>query len=63
MFWMSLGISIVRGDGAGRAPGAGLRLDEGLMRGLEGRSESVAGTVNAQEVANMLWAYATTGRA
>ena len=49
--------------GRGGAPGAGLRLDEGLMRGLEGRSESVAGTVNAQEVANMLWAYATTGRA
>jgi hypothetical protein len=26
------------------------------MRGLEGRAEALAGTLNAQEVANMLWA-------
>jgi hypothetical protein len=32
------------------------------MRGLEGRAEAVAGTFNAQEVANTLWAYATMGR-
>ena len=34
----------------GRAPGSG------LMRELEGRAEAVAGTFNAQEVANTLWA-------
>jgi hypothetical protein len=32
------------------------------MRGLEGRAEALAGTFNAQEVANTLWAYATMGR-
>jgi len=30
---------------------------------LVGRAEAVAGTFEAQEVANMLWAYATLGRA
>jgi hypothetical protein len=34
----------------GREPGAG------VMRVLEGRAEAVAGTFNAQEVANTLWA-------
>ena len=34
----------------GREPGAG------LMRELEGRAEALAGTLNAQNVANMLWA-------
>jgi hypothetical protein len=29
---------------------------------LEGRAEALAGTFNAQEVANTLWAYATMGR-
>ena len=37
-------------------PGAGLR---GV---LVGRAEAVAGTLNAQNVANTLWAYATMGR-
>jgi hypothetical protein len=32
------------------------------MRVLEGRAEALAGTFNAQEVAKMLWAYATMGR-
>ena len=32
------------------------------MRVLEGRAEAVAGTFNALEVANTLWAYATMGR-
>jgi len=32
------------------------------MRVLEGRAEAVAGTMNAQDVANSLWAYATMGR-
>ena len=40
----------------GREPGAG------LMRVLEGRAEALAGTLNAQDVANTLWAYATMGR-
>jgi hypothetical protein len=42
-------------DGAG----ARSRDDAGV---LEGRAEAVAGTFNAQEVANTLWAYATMGR-
>ena len=29
---------------------------------LEGRAEALAGTFNAQGVANTLWAYATMGR-
>jgi len=33
------------------------------MRELEGRAEALAGTFNAQEVANTLWAYATMWRA
>jgi hypothetical protein len=33
-----------------------------MMRVLEGRAEAVAGTMNAQNVANTLWAYATMGR-
>ena len=40
----------------GRGPGAS------LMRELEGRAEALAGTFNAQDVANTLWAYATMGR-
>jgi hypothetical protein len=40
----------------GREPGAGLR------RVLEGRAVALAGTFNAQGVANTLWAYATMGR-
>jgi hypothetical protein len=32
------------------------------MRELEGRTEALAGTFNAQEVANTLWAYARMGR-
>jgi hypothetical protein len=32
------------------------------MRKLEGRSEALAGTFNAKEVANTLWAYAKMGR-
>jgi hypothetical protein len=33
-----------------------------MMRVLEGRAEAVAGTMNAQAVANTLWAYARMGR-
>jgi len=33
-----------------------------MMTVLEGRAEAVAGTFNAQEVANTLWAYAFLGR-
>jgi hypothetical protein len=33
-----------------------------MMRVLEGRVEAVAGTMNAQNVANTLWAYARMGR-
>jgi hypothetical protein len=33
------------------------------MRELEWRAEALAGTFNAQDVANTLWAYATIGRA
>jgi hypothetical protein len=40
----------------GREPGKGVR------RLLEGRAEALAGTFKAQEVANILWAYATMGR-
>jgi len=40
----------------GQEPGAG------VMQGLEGRAEALAGTFNAQHVANTLWAYATMGR-
>jgi hypothetical protein len=32
------------------------------MRELEGRAEALAGTFNAQNVANTLWTYATMGR-
>jgi hypothetical protein len=32
------------------------------MRGLEGREEELAGTFNAQDVANTLWAFAKMGR-
>ncbi len=32
------------------------------MRVLEGQVEAMAGSFNAQEVANTLWAYATMGR-
>jgi hypothetical protein len=32
------------------------------MRELEGRAEALAGTFNAQDVANTLWACATMGR-
>jgi hypothetical protein len=39
------------------------REGRGLMRELERRAEAVAGTFNAQGVANTLWAYATMGRA
>ena len=39
-----------------REPGAA------VMTGLEGRADALAGTFNAQEVANTLWAYATMGR-
>ena len=44
------------GETMGREPGAG------MMRDLEGWEESVAGTFNAQEVANTLCSYATMGR-
>ena len=44
-------------DGVEREPGAR------MMRELEGRAEAVAGSFQAQEVANTLWAYATIGRA
>jgi hypothetical protein len=40
----------------GREPGAG------SMRELEGWEEALAGTMNAQDVANTLWVYATMGR-
>ena len=40
----------------GQEPGAG------VMTGLEGRGEAVAGTFNAQEVTSTLWAYAKMGR-
>jgi hypothetical protein len=33
-----------------------------MMRRLEGRAEALAGTFNAQAVANTLWAYAMMGR-
>ena len=33
-----------------------------MMKELEGRAESLAGTFKAQGVANTLWAYATMGR-
>jgi hypothetical protein len=33
-----------------------------LIPELEGRAEAVAGTFNAQGVANTLWAYTTMGR-
>jgi hypothetical protein len=33
-----------------------------LVLELEGRAEALAGTFNAQDVANTLWAYATMGR-
>jgi len=36
--------------------------DPALVPKLEGRAEALAGTFNAQEVANTLWAYATMGR-
>ena len=36
--------------------------DRTLVPKLEGRAEALAGTFNAQEVANTLWAYATMGR-
>ena len=37
--------------------------DRTLIPELEGRAEAVAGTFNAQDLANTLWAYATMGRA
>ena len=37
--------------------------DRTLVPELEGRAEALAGTFNAQDVANTLWAYATMGRA
>ena len=36
--------------------------DQTLVPKLEGRAEALAGTFNAQDVANTLWAYATMGR-
>jgi len=33
-----------------------------MMRMLEGRAEAVAGTINVENVANTLWAYAKMGR-
>ena len=36
--------------------------DPALVPRLEGRAEALAGTFNAQKVANTLWAYATMGR-
>jgi len=36
--------------------------DAALVLRLEGRAEALAGTFNAQNVANKLWAYATMGR-
>ena len=35
----------------------------GLLRGLEGQAEALAGTFNVQRVANTLRVYATMGRA
>jgi hypothetical protein len=37
--------------------------DRTLVPKIEGRAEALAGTFKAQGVANMLWAYATMGRA
>ena len=37
--------------------------DPAVVPKLEGRAEAVAGTFNAQNVANTLWAYVTMGRA
>ena len=36
--------------------------DQSLVPKLEGRAVALAGTFNAQDVANTLWAYATMGR-
>jgi hypothetical protein len=36
--------------------------DQTLVPKLEGRTEALANTFNAQDVANTLWAYATMGR-
>ena len=36
--------------------------DQSLVPQLEGRAEALAGTFNAQNVANTLWAYAKMGR-
>jgi hypothetical protein len=36
--------------------------DPALVPKLEGQAEALAGSLNAQGVANMLWAYATMGR-
>ena len=36
--------------------------DPSLVPKLERRAEALVGTLNAQEVANTLWAYAMTGR-
>ena len=36
--------------------------DRTLVPKLEGRAGALAGTFNAQNVANTLWAYATMGR-
>ena len=36
--------------------------DPSLVPALEVRAEALAGTFNAQDVANTLWAYATMGR-
>ena len=36
--------------------------NQNLVSKLDGRAESLAGTFNAQNVANTLWAYATMGR-
>ena len=36
--------------------------DQALVPALEGRAEALAGTFNAQGVANTLWAYATMKR-
>ena len=37
----------------------GREAGAGVMRELEGRAEALAGSFNAQGVANTLWAYAT----
>jgi len=39
----------------GQGPGAG------VMRGMKGRVEAIAGTLTAQDVANALWSYSTMG--